>query len=673
MESGNPKYDSRNNCNAIIETETNTLIVGCKNTIIPNTVTEIGDEAFYECSSLTSIIIPNLVKSIGSEAFWGCSSLKSITIPNSVTKIGDYAFCDCVGLTSVISEIENPFEISSKTFYFRVADSFLSKPILVVPNGTLAIYQSTKCWNMFSNIVEQGDGITMEPVTIAAGDTKEVAIVLSNPIHQYSAFMFHMTLPLGISIKKATFNEERVKGSKLRLSRDVRGKSYAFIWLSDPTNEITGTDGPFIYVTLEADENLAESTVIGTLSYQDFYDENGTIYHWSEKEFLITIEKATQVTLTANSYTRSYGENNPTFNYTKRGAVLNGKPEISCEATVTSPVGTYPIVIQKGSVTNDEATYVNGTLTITKAPLTIKVGEYTKKQGAENPKFTVTYEGFKNGETEAVLAKKPTVTTSADRNSPAGVYDISVTGAEARNYEITYVAGTLTVERRPKGDLDAKGYTDVSDVVAAINHVLGEKLLNDTEQGLLDMNDDGDLNVGDVILLVKAILEQGNVVDVPILARGGAENIDITRFTAMQLNVNVPNGARIRDIRLTGSNSSSHQLAYHMTNNGQYTVVVYSMSNQTFKPVNGCLLEVDVEGEGDPTTANVLLATPLGERTFINSLPIGTVTGISIVNTYQTACGDVFDLRGNKVLGKGISLTRLPRGVYIMNGKKVVK
>jgi len=139
------------------------------------------------------------------------------------------------------------------------------------------------------------------------------------------------------------------------------------------------------------------------------------------------------------------------------------------------------------------------------------------------------------------------------------------------------------------------------------------------------------------------------------------------------LTVNVPNGTKIRDIRLAGDNNSSHRLMYQQKDAEHYTVVVYSMSNQRFKPVNGCLLEVDMEGEGEPTTANVLLATPLGERTFINSLPIGTVTGISIVNTYQTACGDVFDLRGNKVLGKGISLTRLPRGVYIMNGKKVVK
>ena len=69
VESGNTTYDSRENCNAIIETATNTLIAGCQNTIIPNSVTSIGDGAFYDCSSLTSITIPNSVTSIGEEAF----------------------------------------------------------------------------------------------------------------------------------------------------------------------------------------------------------------------------------------------------------------------------------------------------------------------------------------------------------------------------------------------------------------------------------------------------------------------------------------------------------------------------------------------------------------------------------------------------------------------------
>ena len=101
VNSGNTVYDSRNNCNAIIETETNTLVQGCKTTIILDSVTSIGDRAFYNCSGLTSIEIPDSVTSIGDYAFDNCSGLTSITIPNSVTSIGNVAFNSCSSLTSV--------------------------------------------------------------------------------------------------------------------------------------------------------------------------------------------------------------------------------------------------------------------------------------------------------------------------------------------------------------------------------------------------------------------------------------------------------------------------------------------------------------------------------------------------------------------------------------------
>ena len=92
---GNLEYDSREGCNAIIETKTNTLILGCKSTIIPESVTRIRHGSFAECSSLKSITIPESVTEIGASAFLCCISLKSVTILTSATKIGDSAFDDC--------------------------------------------------------------------------------------------------------------------------------------------------------------------------------------------------------------------------------------------------------------------------------------------------------------------------------------------------------------------------------------------------------------------------------------------------------------------------------------------------------------------------------------------------------------------------------------------------
>ena len=107
VDKNNTVYDSKNNCNAIIETSTNELILGCKNTTIPSGVTSIGQNAFSNCTGLTSITIPNSVTSIDSSAFASCSGLTSITIPNSVTSINSSAFASCSGLTSIIVDKNN--------------------------------------------------------------------------------------------------------------------------------------------------------------------------------------------------------------------------------------------------------------------------------------------------------------------------------------------------------------------------------------------------------------------------------------------------------------------------------------------------------------------------------------------------------------------------------------
>ena len=98
---GNTQYHSAGNC--LIETESKTLIAGCKNSIIPTdgSVTSVGNYAFYGCTGLTNITIPDSVTSIGYSAFEKCSGLTSITIPDSVTSIGSEAFRNCTGLTTV--------------------------------------------------------------------------------------------------------------------------------------------------------------------------------------------------------------------------------------------------------------------------------------------------------------------------------------------------------------------------------------------------------------------------------------------------------------------------------------------------------------------------------------------------------------------------------------------
>ena len=139
VSSENTKYHSSNNC--LIETATKTLVTGCKNSIIPtdgsvtliseraflgsgltsitipDSVTSIGDYAFYDCIRLTSITIPDSVTSIGDYTFSQCRSLTSITIPDSVTSIGDYAFYDCSSFTSITIP-DSVTSIGEDSFFF---------------------------------------------------------------------------------------------------------------------------------------------------------------------------------------------------------------------------------------------------------------------------------------------------------------------------------------------------------------------------------------------------------------------------------------------------------------------------------------------------------------------------------------------------------------------------
>lgn len=152
VESGNSKYDSRDNCNAIIETATNTLISGCKSTIIPNTVTSIGENAFDRCTGMTSISIPNSVTSIGKSAFSQCQ-LPVLHLPESVTSVGTSNKC------ADICYCYNPTPPTGGGY---------TSDRLYVPKGSLTAYATAEGWKTAKQILEfDADDIAKPILTIA--------------------------------------------------------------------------------------------------------------------------------------------------------------------------------------------------------------------------------------------------------------------------------------------------------------------------------------------------------------------------------------------------------------------------------------------------------------------------------------------------------------------------
>ena len=194
VDSENRAYDSRDNCNAIIERGTNKLIVGIRTSTIPNSVecigeysfqncgklttvtvprsvTAIGDYAFSYCYDLTTITLGNYLTTIGNGAFKYCTGLKSVIIPNSVTNIGSDAFSRCSGLTSVV--LSNSLE-SIEDYAFYGCENLISVTInqkvpliigdhtfsncanatLYVPQGCVDAYRNADGWGEFKDIVE---------------------------------------------------------------------------------------------------------------------------------------------------------------------------------------------------------------------------------------------------------------------------------------------------------------------------------------------------------------------------------------------------------------------------------------------------------------------------------------------------------------------------------------
>lgn len=199
----NPTYDSRNDCNAIIATSTNELVTGCKNTVIPNTVTAIGNNAFKGVMGMTSIEIPNSVVSIGNNAFATCFDLTGdLVIPNSVETIGESAFFQCEGLNGKLvigesvsyigdwafrkcSHISEAVSLATTppalgTDLGGMAFAEFGIPVLTVPCGCIEAYQNSAWYDPYGMV---GFYEFVEDCTVISEVYPVVIAVYPNPTY----------------------------------------------------------------------------------------------------------------------------------------------------------------------------------------------------------------------------------------------------------------------------------------------------------------------------------------------------------------------------------------------------------------------------------------------------------------------------------------------------------
>ncbi|MBR0415044.1 MAG: leucine-rich repeat protein [Clostridia bacterium] len=278
VDSGNPHYDSRNNCNAIIETKANRLLLGCKNTTIPTTVETIGNMAFMECKTLTSIIIPNSVTTIDSNAFNGCTGLTSIVISNGVTNIADDAFSACTGLSVIRVTSGNTVYDSrgncNALIKTKTNDLLLGCKNTVIPNTVKSIHENA--FNLCRGLTK---------IVIPEGVTE-----IGNTAFRYCSDLKIISLPKSLTtvganafagckaITDVLYPESQSEWNKINFEENDIGEKSDYELRKANIHYYSGFCGENVWFEFNPDSrNL---TIGGTGAMDDFTDTNPGYSHY---------------------------------------------------------------------------------------------------------------------------------------------------------------------------------------------------------------------------------------------------------------------------------------------------------------------------------------------------------------------------------------------------------
>ena len=648
----NPVFDSRDNCNAIMKTDENLLVVGCKGTTIPEGTVTIGHSAFDTMGELPALVIPSSVQNIVAYAFWGCS------------------------YPSVTSYIEEPFETSC------VWDHLSQGCILYVPSGKVDAYKALSEWNNFQTIT-------------TIGSAEEAYAVLSTD-NTTLTFYYDLNKESRGGMSVGPFSSAENRGWN-----DNASSITSVVFDSSFANDTTLTS------TANWFSGMSNLTAIDGLQYLNTKNVTDMVYMFSNCSSLTSLDvthfNTQNVTNMAAMFNGCSGLTSldvtgfNTQNVTNIGYMFQ-----NCSALTSLDVTGFNTQnvrridgmfascsgltsLDLTGFNTQNVTTMNNMFNGCSGLTSLDLSNFNTQNvtgmnwmflGCSNLKTIYVGEGWS---TAAVSSGNGMFDNCTALVGGTGtVYD-----AEHTDYTYAHIDGgadnpgyfTMPLSM---GDANGDGSINIADAVATVTHILGETSDGNFYRYAADMNNDSVIDIFDVTLIVNAALNAPT--PAPALTRGSidyvaADAILLTseensicmgidqaqQYTAFQFDIDLPEGMSLVDVKLPGM--TDHRLSYVQRGANQYRVVALSMSNEMLRPTNGHVIQLQVSntaGESNVKVSNVLFVTPFGK----------TVTGIGeCLNTTMATDGNIYNLRGEKI---GKPKQQLGKGIYIMNHKKVI-
>lgn len=681
--SSNRKYTSNNQIS-------NYMFYGCStltNLSLPLSTSKIGNYAFDGCINMSYINMPDGILSIGEYAFNGDISLTRISIPGQTTSIGNYAFQNCTGLTTLI----------------------LSSSVRTIGNGIL---------NGCTNIQEISLNSNNEYFSTLNGvlyNATRTSLIIYPAGKQLQTF----EIPDGVTeIKNSGFFGTKaleylfLPESLTSIGTDAfKGCSNLIKLFARPTAPAICANDCF-----EAVSKSNCTLYIPRGSYSDYW----AAPVWGE---FLKIEESNDLSVGGNIAKPDYG-----FEFPETTLSRGKCTYLPVSMNNVDPVVAFncDIVLPEGVKLYEDASGQIVFKTSDRFPVSQMIDSRVQTNGDVRIICTSSSNDAFNG-TDGILFYIPLFITDPNANQDSE-YQLTVKNTEfTRKDQSGYHAVEspdinviLTVSEYSLGDANGDGRITGVDAVIAKGYFLGDNPANFIFKAA-DMNFDGKISSTDVVLITDEFLSQNqslmaktnalfdchsylNLVSTPKSSAGISFDVnlpDANRFTAVQMNVTVPEGLNIKNIKVSNENCASHDVRYFRHSNGMTRLFIYSDNNDDFISEN--LLTIEIEGTGyvqgsDKIVVDEVLAVEISGHDYLERSIEGNVSKISDISDIYDIMADnqieiwsessmlyiksesdgvvnIYDMAGRYrpvEIHTGITSIPLAKGVYLINGKKII-